>query len=168
MKKISLFLGAALLTLVMASCGSEKSVTSNLPCPDCQATTEVFKYLGQHVATGDRQIQQARSMAANTARKELAAMIEATIKRVVDDYTSEYIDGENSEFKQRVQDISRTVIQQKVNGTPPTCEGTMPASTPGKSVLDDIASKINDDEKLRTDFEYEKFKKVLEDEMSKL
>ena len=119
-------------------------------------------------------------MAANTARKELAAMIEATIKRVVDDYTSEYIDGENSEFKQRVQDISRTVIQQKVNGTPPTCEGTMPGSTPGnticfacveltgKSVLDDIASKINDDEKLRTDFEYEKFKKVLEDEMSKL
>lgn len=180
MKKISLFVGTALIALVMASCGSEKAVTSNLPCPDCQATTEVFKYLGQHVATGDRQIQQARSTAANTARKELAAMIEATIKRVIDDYTSEYIDGENSEFKQRVQDISRTVIQQKVNGTPSVCEGTMPGSTPGnticyacvqltgKSILDGIAAKIGDDEKLRTDFEYEKFKKVLEEEMSKL
>ena len=183
MKKISLFLGAALMTLVMASCGSEKAVTSNLPCPDCQATPEVFKYLGQHVASSDRQMQQARSMAANTARKELAAMIEATIKRVIDDYTSEYIDGANSEFKQRLQDISRTIVQQKVNGTPPTCEGTMPGSTPGnticfacveltgKSILDDIAaqvSKISDDDKLRTDFEYEKFKKVLEEEMSKL
>ena len=54
MKKITLLLGVALMTLVMASCGSQKQVASNLPCPDCQPTTEVFRYLGQHVATGDR------------------------------------------------------------------------------------------------------------------
>ncbi len=182
MRKIYSLLGAALIVLVMTSCGSKKQVTatSNLPCPDCTSTTEVFKYLGQHVASSDRQMQQARSMAANAARKELAAMVEATIKRVIDDYTSEYINGDASEFKQRIQDISRTVIQQKVNGTPPICEGTMPGSTPGnticfacleltgKSVLDGITSAISNDEKLRTDFEYEKFKKVLEEEMSKL
>lgn len=182
MRKIYSLLGAALIVLVMTSCGSKKQVTttSNLPCPDCISTTEVFKYLGQHVASSDRQMQQARSMAANAARKELAAMVEATIKRVIDDYTSEYINGDASEFKQRIQDISRTVIQQKVNGTPPICEGTMPGSTPGnticfacleltgKSVLDGITSAISNDEKLRTDFEYEKFKKVLEEEMSKL
>ena len=38
----------------------------------------------------------------------------------------------------------------------------------GKSVMDGIASKISNDQKLRTDFEYEKFKKVLEEEMSKM
>ena len=180
MKKISLLLVTAIMALVMASCGSEKKVASNYPCPECKATSDVFRYLGQHVASSDRQMQQARSMAANAARKELAAMVEATIKRVIDDYTSEYINGDASEFKQRIQDISRTVIQQKVNGTPPICEGTMPGSTPGnticfacleltgKSVLDGITSAISNDEKLRTDFEYEKFKKVLEEEMSKL
>lgn len=180
MKKISLLLGVALMTLVMASCGSQKQVASNMPCPDCKSTTDVFRYLGQHVATGDRQMQQARSMAANAARTQLAAQVSATVKSVVDNYTSEYISGENSEFNQRVQDISRTVVNQLLVGTPVICEGTMPGSTPGniicfacveltgKSVLDGIASKIGNDAKLRTDFEYEKFKKVLEEEMSKL
>ena len=180
MKKITLLLGVALMALVMASCGSQKQVASNMPCPDCKSTTDVFRYLGQHVATGDRQMQQARSMAANAARAELATQVSATVKRVVDNYTSEYITGENSEFNQRVQDISRTVVNQLLVGTPITCEGTMPGSQPGnticfacveltgQSVMDAISSKISNDEKLRTDFEYEKFKKVLEEEMSKM
>ena len=182
MKKISLFLGVALMTLVMASCGSKKGVTTmkNLPCPDCKSKTEVFRYLGQHVATGDRQMQQARTVAANAARAELGTQVSATIQRVIDNYTSEYINNENSEFKQRVQDIARTVVKQLLVGTPVVCEGTMPGSTAGnticyacveltgQSVMDGIASKISDDEKLRTDFDYEKFKKVLEEEMSKL
>ena len=180
MKKISLLLGVAFMTLVMASCGSQKQVASNMPCPDCKSTTEVFRYLGQHVASSDRQMQQARSMAANAARAELAAQVSATVKRVVDNYTSEYIAGNESDFNQRVQDIARTVVNQLLVGTPVVCEGTMPGSTPGnticfacveltgKSVLEVISSKIGNDEKLRTDFEYEKFKKVLEEEMSKL
>lgn len=168
------------MVLVMASCGSEKQVASSLPCPDCGSTADVFRYLGQHVASSDRQMQQARSMAANAARAELAAQVEATVQRVVDNYTSEYVTGDNSDFKQRVQDISRTVVRQVLKGTPVICEGTMPGSTPGnticyacveltgKTVLDGIADQISNDEKLRTDFEYEKFKKVLEDEMNKL
>ena len=179
MKKIYLLLGAALLVLVMSSCGSEKKVASTLPCPECKSSTDVFRYLGQHVAAGDRQMQQARTMAANAARAELAAQVEATIKRVIDNYTSEYISGDNADFNQRVQDIARTVINKTITGTPVICEGTMPGSTPGnticyacvelsgKSVMDGITSQIANDDKLRTDFEYEKFKKVLEEEMNK-
>lgn len=178
MKKITLFLGVALMMLVMASCGSSKS-TSKV-CPDCKATTDVFRYLGQHVASSDRQIQQARSQAATKARAELATMVSATVKRVVDNYTSEYITGADSDYRERLQDISRTVVSQLLVGTPVTCEEQVASSTPGnticyacveltgKSVLDGIASKVSNDEKLRTDFEYEKFKKVLEEEMSKL
>lgn len=182
MKKITLLLGVALMALVMASCGSKKNMTTtkNLPCPDCISTKDTFRYLGQHVASSDRQVQQARSIAATTARAELATQVTATIKRVVDNYTSEYISGADSDFNQRVQDLARTVVEQLLVGTPITCEGTMPGSTEGnticfacveltgKTVLDGIANKISDDQKLRTDFEYEKFKKVLEEEMSKM
>ena len=181
MKKISLFLGAVLMLLVMASCGSNKSTTmKNLPCSDCLSAKETFRYLGQHVASSDRQIQQARSMAANSARAELAPQVSATVKRVIDNYTSEYINSENGEFHQRVQDLARTVVNQLLVGTPVVCEGTKPGSTAGsticfacveltgESVLDGIASSISKDEKLRTDFEYEKFKKVLEEEMSQM
>lgn len=181
MKKISLLLGAALLVLVMASCGSNKNASANLPCPKCYASTEVFRYLGQHVAVGDRQMQQARSMAANNARTELASMVEATVKNVIDNYTSEYITDDSAEFKQRVQGLARTVVNQVLRGTPIICEGTMPSTSveggiicfacvelTGKTVMDAVASEISNDEKLRTDFEYEKFKQVFEEEMSKL
>lgn len=182
MKKLNLFFGAALAALVMMSCGSSKEVAQETksPCGGCTSTTEVFRYVGQHVASSDRQMQQARSQAANAARSELAAMINATIKRVIDNYTSEYIQGDASDFRQRVQDIARTVVKQELTGTPVTCEAKEPGSQPGnvivyacveltgKSVLDGIANQIKNDEKLRTDFEYEKFKKVLDEEMSKI
>ncbi|MBE6336304.1 MAG: hypothetical protein E7066_06485 [Lentimicrobiaceae bacterium] len=184
MKKISLLLGTALMVLMMSSCGPEKEVvttpTSTQPCSDCRSTSDVFRYLGQHVASSDRQIQQARLMAANTARAELASQAEAVIERVVDNYTSEYITNADSDFKQRIQDLARTIVKQEVKGTMIICEGTMPGSTPGnticyvcveltgKSIMDALSEKISGDEQLRTDFEYEKFKKVLEEEMSKL
>ncbi|MBQ8223435.1 MAG: hypothetical protein IJZ87_08890 [Bacteroidales bacterium] len=181
MKRVSLFLGVALMALFMASCGSGKQVASTYPCPDCKSTTDVFRYLGQHVASSDRQMQQARSQAANAARVQLASMVEVTVKSVVDNYTSEYVTGAESDFRQRLQNISRTVVNQLLVGTPVTCEGTMPSTSiqgaticfacvelTGKSVLDGIASQVSNDEKLRTDFEYEKFKKVLEEEMNKL
>lgn len=176
MKKFNLMLLVAMLALAVSSCGSVKK----LPCPDCKATTEVFRYLGQHVAGSDRQIQQARSMAATNAREELATMVSATVKRVVDKYTNEYIEGDNSEFKERIEGLSRTVVNQLLVGTPVTCEGQVPGSKQGeticyacveltgKSVLDALDKKIKDDSKLRTDYEYEKFKSVFNEEMSKM
>ncbi|MBP9995260.1 MAG: hypothetical protein KBT67_10090 [bacterium] len=151
-----------------------------MPCPDCKATTEVFRYLGQHVAGSDRQIQQARSMAATTAREELATMVSATVKRVIDNYSNEYIEGDNSDFKQRIEGLSRTVVNQLLVGTPVTCEGQVPGSKQGEticyacveltgqSVFDALDKKIKDDSKLRTDYEYEKFKSVFNEEMSKM
>ena len=170
------------MALVLASCGSKKGMTTtkNLPCPDCNSTAKVFRYLGQHVATGDRQMQQARSIAANAARAELATQVSATVKRMLDNYTSEYIAGESSDYKQRVQDLARTVVEQLLVGTPVVCEGTMQGSTPGNTIcyacveltgdaiVELVADKVSDDEKLRTDFEYEKFKEVFEEEMKKL
>ena len=109
-----------------------------------------------------------------------ATQVSATVKSVIDNYTSEYINNETSEFNQRVQELARTVVNQLLVGTPVICEGTMPGSTEGniicfacveltgKSVMEAVASKISNDEKLRTDYEYEKFKKVFEEEMAKM
>ncbi|MDO5341047.1 MAG: hypothetical protein Q4F69_01135 [Bacteroidia bacterium] len=180
MRKITLMVVAAMLALVVTSCGSTKSTVKNMPCPECKATAQVFRYLGQHVAAGDRQIQQARSMAAQSAREELATMVSATVQRVIDNYSNEYIQGDDADFKQRIEGLSRTVVKQLLVGTPVTCEQQMAGSKDGtticyacveltgQSVLDGIANKINNDEKLRTDFEYEKFKKVFNEEMGKL
>ena len=97
---------------------------------------------------------------------------------MVEDYTSSYQNGENDESKRRFQDIARTTVLQKLNGLRTICEQTM--KTPdnkykvyialelaGNELLEGISNSIKNDDKLRIDFEYEKFKKVFEEEMSK-
>lgn len=180
MKRLSLLFVVAMMSLVMVSCGSSKSAISNKPCKDCTATPKTFSYLGQHLAGSDRQIQQARSMAATVAREELASMVSATVERVIDNYMNEYIQGDNADFKQRIEGLSRTVVKQLLVGTPVTCEqevaGSQKGTTmcyacvqlTGESVLDALNSKISSDDKLRTDYDYEKFKKVFNEEMSKM
>jgi hypothetical protein len=173
MKKISLLLGAALMVLVMASCGTQKQTASNDPCKDCVANSEVYRYLAQDLASSERQIQTARTNAANTARRQLAAMVETSVKNVIETYDSQYVTGATAEDRGRTQNISRTVVNQLVKGTPIVCEKQIPSTTtPGavmcyvcvelstKTVVEAVANAITQDEKLRTDYEYEKFKDV--------
>ena len=81
MKKISLFLGAALMALVVASCGSSKDVVTETanpsiqtlpdePCSEFMSTSDIFRATGQHIAKGDRQMQFAYDQAAIAARNE--------------------------------------------------------------------------------------------------
>lgn len=182
MKRVRLFMIVAMAALILVSCGSSKEAVqlTTIPCQECKATAETFRYLGQEVSDSDYQSQYARSMAANVARTELAAMVSATIERVTDNYAGQIVNNENSDFSRNVKDLARTVVNQLVKGTPVTCEakeaGSKKGSTiyyacvelTGKSVLDELANQISNDEKLRVEFEYEKFKKVFEEEMSKI
>ena len=86
--------------------------------------------------------------------------------------------NENDESKSRYQSLTRTVVEQGLSGTRVICEKTM--KTPdgkykvyvslelaGEEIMNAMANRIKNDDKLRIDFEYEKFKKVFEEEMSK-
>ena len=100
------------------------------------------------------------------------------VKSVTDSYVSSYQQGENDESKSRYQSLTRTVVEQELSGTRVICEKTM--KTPdgkykvyvslelaGEEIMNAMANRIKNDDKLRIDFEYEKFKKVFEEEMSK-
>ena len=154
MKRINL-LGTALLTIaVMTSCGSSKPVTQTVQQPAVQQDVEI------------------------KARAEIATAINAKVKSVADSYVSSYQQGENDESKSRYQSLTRTVVEQELSGTRVICEKTM--KTPdgkykvyvslelaGEEIMNAMANRIKNDDKLRIDFEYEKFKKVFEEEMSK-
>ena len=93
MKRISLFLSVALLSIIAMSCGSSKAVVNNtpasqpmaLPCPEC-TEGDFFAYLGQAVAESDYDLQDARIFAAQAARDEIQAMIESVVTRSVDKF----------------------------------------------------------------------------------
>lgn len=186
MKKINYYM-VAVLSLTLASCGSPKQavapqpvaqdVAIEIPCagPEFMTNKEYFRASGMGLST-DMTI--AKKKALSTVRTEIATSISAKVKAVTDDYLSSYQQGENDESKRRFQELSRTVVDQQLSGTRIICEKTM--KTPdgkykvyiamelaGKEIMDAMATRIKNDDKLKIDFEYEKFKKVFEEEMAK-
>lgn len=183
MKKINYFL-VVLFAMVMASCGGSKpavaqnqDVEITVPCsgPEFMTNKEYFRANAMGLST-DMTI--AKKKAMSSVRTEIAAAVNATVKAVTDDYASSYQQGENDESKRRFQELSRLVVQQELSGVRVICEKTMKspdgkykvyvaAELAGQEIMDGMAARMKNDEKLRIDFEYEKFKKVFEEEMSK-
>ena len=185
MKKVFLFVAIALLSVGCASKKEDKQqeaykgdVSVTVPCSgkDYQSNSKTFRSLGMGFST-DMQI--ARSKALQNARAELATQINATIKRVVDNYASSYQMGEEEEAKSKFQDLSRTVVNRELGGTIVICDET--TRTPegkfrcyivvelgGPEVAEKVANAVKADDKLRIDYEYEKFKQTFDEEMNKL
>ena len=97
---------------------------------------------------------------------------------MTDNYASSYQQGIEEEAKSRFQDMVRNVVDQKLSGTIVVCDKLMRTQDNkfrayvvvelnGDDLLEDIANKVSNDDKLRIDYEYEKFKKEFEKEMGK-
>ena len=106
----------------------------------------------------------------------MAAAIQTTVKTVTDNYTSSYEVGQQEEAKGRFQALTREVVNQTLNGVKVICQKMMKSpegqykayvaiELGGIDVVKAMNNKISNDEKLRVDFEYEKFKKVFDEEM---
>ncbi|HOA47112.1 MAG TPA: hypothetical protein PK557_05215 [Paludibacteraceae bacterium] len=180
MKKV---LFAVVIALVAVGCASKKTAYQGdkevtIPCTgaEYQSTSKVFRAHGMGYSN-DMQI--AKSKALINARTELATSISATLKRVADNYASSYQMGENEEAKSKFQDLARLVVNQELQGSVIICDKMM--KTPGgqfrsyvvvelggAELANKIANAVKDNDKLRIDYEYEKFKKVFEEEMSKM
>lgn len=182
MKRINL-LGTALLTIaVMTSCGSSKPVTQtvqqpavqqdveiNVPCsgPEFQTNKEYFRASSMGLST-DMSI--AKKKRWRILRAEIATAINAKVKSVTDSYVSSYQQGENDESKSRYQSLTRTVVEQELSGTRVICEKPwrldgkykvyVSLELAGEEIMNAMANRIKNDDKLRIDFEYEKFKGI--------
>lgn len=181
MKKILFF---AMVAIMFSGCAKKAQeaykgeVDVEIPCSEdkYKSDAKVFRALGEGYST-DMTI--ARNKALTTARAELATQIGATIKRVTDNYASSYQTGIQEEAKSRFQDLTRVVVEQRLQGTRVVCEKAkrtkdnkfriyVVVELSSDDLATDILNKVSSDDKLRTDYEYEKFKKVFEEEMKKL
>lgn len=187
MKKFYYLVGLSLTTCLMAGCGSSKNVVQqpqlmeeveiNIPCsgPEFVTSTDYFRANANGLSTD---MSTAKKKAMSNARSELATAINGKVERVLDDYTSSYQSGENDDTKKRFQDLSRTVVNQQLSGIRVICEKTMRTSDgkyrvyvalelAGDEIAKAMGDRIKNDDRLRIDFEYEKFKKVFDEEMKK-
>ena len=180
MKKFGLLICAAVIGMAFISCGSNKKV-AQAPTKECQclSTKDAFRAEGSFMAQYETMEPKAKQNAANNARQELATMMQATVERVIDDYASTYIDGDAMDFKESVKELSRTIVKQVVKNSVPAIPGWSEKKEKGtmfyvcletnpNALLESISEKVSNDAKLRTDFEYEKFKQVFEKEMENI
>ena len=183
MKKSYYVFGLAML--IMCACGGQKQLVQKaqedteviVPCsgPEYMTSAEYFRANAMGLSNS---MEIASQKAMTAARAKLAAAIQTTVKTVTDNYASSYEVNQQEEARGRFQSLTREVVNQKLNGVRVICQKTMKSpdgqykcyvavELAGNEIAQAMNNRISNDEKLRTDFEYEKFKKVFDEEMKK-
>ena len=120
----------------------------------------------------------ARRIALQNARVELAQSIEATMKVVGEQYADQRQVGNRQEFQTRFEEMSRTVANQVLNDVRTIGEETYRESDGRTTVwiaiemsktalADALNNSISRDERLRLDFDQQRFRQVFDEEMKK-
>lgn len=152
-------------------------VALDIPCNG----SEYFSKKGiiRASALGESQDQMmAKKKAQANSREQLAATLSVTIKSVVDNYYSSKAIDNVEQAKTRFEGLTRQVVEQQLSGVATICEKFtktkentykcyLAQELNGEEVLKSIQNKISNDEKLRLDFEYEKFKNEFNKELDK-
>jgi hypothetical protein len=149
-----------------------------IPCsgPDYFTTNKAFRAN----SIGESQDQQtAKKKALTNARNELAQAIQTTVKTVTDNYVNSREMNNREEIEERFESLNREVVNQTLSGIRTICEknmltqqGTYKSYIAIELSADELVSKYNEtlskDERLKIDYDYEKFKDTFNQEMEKL
>lgn len=149
-----------------------------IPCsgPDFFTTNKAFRAN----SIGESQDQQtAKKKALANARNELAQAIQTTVKTVTDNYVNSREMNNREEIEERFESLNREVVNQTLSGIRTICEknmltqqGTYKSYIAIELSADELVSKYNEtlskDERLKIDYDYEKFKETFNQEMDKM
>jgi hypothetical protein len=117
-------------------------------------------------------------LAYSACTERLGLAMNQKIEIMRDNYLADNKVNNAEEFKQKFQNLSRTLVQQSLVGVTVTCNKTVKTSD-GKyktylavelsstELLNKYNQEINKDDQLKLDYDYEKFKKEFEKEMNK-
>lgn len=195
MKKSTFLPGVALLlvamvTLQFSACKSKKDAAP-VVTPKSEGEVEIKKYCSGSEYFGTKEAFRANSVgesldqttskrkALNEARVQLAASIQTTIKATTDNYVNSREFNNKEEVLERFESLSREVLNQELNGARVICERM--TKTPenkfktyialelaAENLFNKLSEKLSKDERLRIDYDYEKFKGTFEKEMAKM
>jgi hypothetical protein len=118
-----------------------------------------------------------RKMAMSNAYADLAASMSTLVKGVTDNYVKSASPNNKEELMTRFESLNRTVVNEKLSGTKVICEKQtitkdknyktyIAIELTGDELFKSISNKVSNDDLLKIDYNYEKFKKVFDEEMS--
>jgi hypothetical protein len=178
-----LFLAGA-IAFAGVSCKSKKEIPTPkgeveivLPCSEYKSDKKYFRAYSFGEST-DQNV--AKKKALSNAREELAAQISSTMKVVGDNYVKSSEFNNVEEVLERFEQNSRTVINERLSGIKPVCDKLMQVTATGKfkyyvalelsgdDLVDDYYKTLSNDQSLKIDYNYEKFKQTFNEEMAKM
>lgn len=173
---LSLFMTACKSKKVSPSQMGEREIVTYCSGPEYQSDNKTFRAS----ALGESQGQMvAKQKAMTNARAELAAAINTTIKTVTDNYVKSGTYNNKEELMENYEGLTREVVNQTLTGTKTICERTTMTQQGtyktyvcielgSEELLQSLNQRLTTEEQLKIDYNYEKFKKTFEEEMSKM
>lgn len=180
-----LLAGAVVFGSTFTSCKSSKEVTDvknetliEVYCsgPDYRSDKSNFRANATGEST-DMEI--ARKKAGSNCKAALAAQIQTTIKGVTDNYVNSREFNNVEEVEERFEVLNREVVNQQLNNVKTICEkitqtksGTykcyMAIEMSVDAMEEALNNKLSKDQRLKVDYDYEKYKETFDKEMEKL
>ncbi len=186
-KSFGLLLIAGAFAFTMGSCKKKEEVQAKQPAGEvlidvyCSGP-EYFttkKYFRANAIGESLDQMTAKKKALSNARAQLAADIENTMKVVGDNYVKSSEFNNKEEVTETFQEMARTVVDQTLQGLRTICEKQ--TKTPAgkyktyiaielsaEELVSEYNERLSNDERLRADYNYEKFKETFEKEMAKM
>lgn len=185
-------LSAALLAGGMTACKSKKKQAEAAKANPPEGETEVKVMCSGPEFFTDNKVFRANALgesmdqatakkkAMSNARADLAAAINTRVKSVIDNYVNSREMQNREEIGERYEALAREVVDQQLTGTKTICEKMMKVNATGnykcyvaielsaQELLAAYNQRLSSDERLRIDYDYEKFKETFEKEMERM
>ena len=189
-QRITLMIAALMLSAVplglLTNCKSSKTVTVQdqgereliVPCSGPEFMTDNGHLRANAIGESMDQMTSKRK-ALTVAREIMAAELKVTVKTVTDNYVKSGEFDNKEQLLERFESLNREVVKQELTGTKTICEKMtqtkagnyktyLAIELAGNELLSSLNNRISNDEMLKIDYNYEKFKKTFEEEMNKL
>ena len=172
-------------SLLLASCNGSKTMT-----PKQAGEVEILEYCSSEdyrsdknffraTATGESMSREtAKKIARSNADEMLAKSINSTIEVVTDNYVSSSKYNNQEEVTETFNDLARTLVNQQLIGAVTACSRLVRKSDgnyvsyiaielSGAELLSKYNERLLEDERIRAEYNYERFMETFESEMAK-
>jgi hypothetical protein len=186
-RHFTLVLLIGLITVFSTACGKKKKA-ADTPKPKGEVLINEYCSGEQFMSTKDafRATATGESMDRETAKKksranansELAKTISTTMKIVGDNYVNSTEFNNKEEVTETFQEMARTLVDQEIRGAVEICEkltqredgifvSYVAIELSGQKIADAYNAGLSNNDKIKADYNYEKFKDTFEKEMKK-
>jgi len=180
-----LLVGAVVMSGAFTSCKSSKEVSNvknetviEVYCSGPEYRSDKNNFRANSIGESSDQVV-ARKKAMSNVKADLAGLIQTVIKGTTDNYTNSREFNNVEEVEERFETLTREVINQQLNNVKVICEKqtitnqgrykTYIAIEMGVDALEEaLKNKLSKDQRLKVDYDYEKYKDTFDKEMEKL